>query len=181
MENKSLNIPTINTARLILEPLTEVHSEGMFEMWSQQEVCEYSGSADDFDGNPIRLPAITATDSDKIIDFFYQYQQQSQKVRWAMIRKSDNCFIGSPGFNTLGDCCEIAYHLDPRCWGKGYMGEACEAIANWVFSTLCATSIEAYIDSDNMASIKLVDRLGYRSTGESREGADRYLFTADNC
>ena len=62
------------TDRLVLEPLTMHHSKGMFELWSDPKVCGHSGSADDFDGNPITLPAESAKDSDKIIDFVLQFQ-----------------------------------------------------------------------------------------------------------
>jgi ribosomal-protein-alanine N-acetyltransferase len=153
------------------------HSEGMFELWSNLKVCEYSGSADDVDGNPIRLPAEAATDSDKIIDFFLQFQHRSEKVRWAMITKSDLKFIGALGFNSLGTCSELAYHLNPDYWGHGYMNEAGRAVNVWAKSTLRSESVQAFIDPGNIGSIKLILALGFQPTGVFRDGAERYVLS----
>jgi len=153
------------------------HSEGMFELWSHPKVCEYSGSAEDFDGNSIQLPAETATDSDKIIDFFLQFQQRSEKVRWAMITKSDSKFIGALGFNSLGVCSELAYHLHPDYWGNGYMNEACRTVNLWAKLTLGSETLQAFIDARNTGSIKLILALGFRPTGEIREGAEHYVLS----
>ncbi len=65
-----LAVPTLTPDRLVLEPLTLAHSAGMFAMWSQAEVCRYSGPGFDLARRPIRLPAETPEDSDKIIIFF---------------------------------------------------------------------------------------------------------------
>ncbi|MCE9524313.1 MAG: hypothetical protein K8S25_17980, partial [Alphaproteobacteria bacterium] len=66
----SLTVPTLMSERLKLEPLTRAHSGGMFARWSQAEVCRYSGPAFDVDGQPSALPAVTASDSNKVVDFF---------------------------------------------------------------------------------------------------------------
>lgn len=175
-----MEIPTLVTERLILEPLTIRHSGGMYNLWSKPLVCEFSGSANDFDGNPIRLPAETPSDSDKIIDFFVQYQNRSEKVRWAMITKKDKIFVGAVGFNGLGPCAEIAYHLIPDYWGRGYMSEACRVVIDYAKSTLGANSIQAYIDADNMGSIKLIRALGFLANEKSRDGANRHLLSTIN-
>lgn len=123
-----MDLETLRTKRLILEPLSMNHSLGMFDLWSKAVVCEYSGSAEDFNGNPIRLPAVVAADSDKIIDFFLQYQRRSEKARWAMMIEEGRHFIGALGFNSIGQCSELAYHLNPDYWGKGFMSEACRGV-----------------------------------------------------
>lgn len=81
----------------------------------------------------------------------------------------------------IAECCEIAYHLIPRYWGKGLMSEACLSAIKWATVSVGATAIEAYIGPANVASTRLIDRLGFMATGESRDGADRYLLsTADS-
>ncbi len=66
------DIPRLTTERLELEALTAAHSAGMYELWSAPQVCEHSGEAEDFAGDPIVLPVTTAVDSDRIIVFFDQ-------------------------------------------------------------------------------------------------------------
>lgn len=172
-------IPRLTTERLELKALTSEHSAGMYALWSAPQVCEYSGSAVDFTGNPIELPAISAADSDRIIDFFAQHQRQGSAFRWAMMLRESQEFAGAIGFNSIAECSEIAYHLVPGYWGKGLMSEACRSAIGWVTATIGVTAIEAFIEPANVASIGLIDRLGFTATGESKDGADRYLLTID--
>ena len=176
LKNQELEIPHLATTRLELQPLSRSHSFGMYELWSAPEVCEYSGSAVDFGDNPIELPVRIPTDSDRILDFFMQHQRQGSAFRWAMVMKQDSTFVGAIGFNSLGSCSEIAYHLCPTSWGKGIMFEACCAAILWVASSRGSTSVEAFVEPQNAASIKLLRRLEFTPTGESRDGANRYLF-----
>lgn len=171
-----LVIPTLTTGRLVLEPLTLAHSAGMFAMWSRPEVCRHSGPAFDLNGEPIRLPARTADDSDRIITFFLYGAAQGLRFRWAMMRRSDGGFVGAVGFNTLGPCSELAYHLAPEAWGQGLMTEAAKSALDWLRVQPDAAAVEAFVDPANTASIRLAERLGLRATGETAEGAARYLM-----
>ena len=171
------DIPRLTTERLELEALTAAHSAGMYELWSAPQVCEHSGSAEDFTGNRIVLPARTAADSDRIIDFFAQHQSRGSAFRWAMIFRESQEFAGAIGFNSIAKCAEIAYHLIPRYWGKGLMSEACRSAIRWATATIDVTAIEAFIEPANVASIRLINSLGFTATGESKDGADRYLLT----
>ena len=120
-----LKVPTLTTPRLRLEPLRRPHSPGMFALWSAPEVCKYSGPVEDWEGNLVRLPAPDSTESDKIIQFFEKHEAQGTAFRWAILHRQGE-FVGTLGCNSLGDPIEIAYHLIPRHWGQGFMGEACQ-------------------------------------------------------
>jgi ribosomal-protein-alanine N-acetyltransferase len=167
-------VPTLATTRLVLEPLGFAHSAGMFAMWSQAEVCRYSGPAADYDGAPIRLPAETCADSDGIIDFFVRSAAEGTRFRWAM--RLDGAFVGAIGFNALGPCSEIAFHQRPEFWGRGLMAEAATAALQWLRGRPGAVEVEAFVDTANRASIALAERLGFRPTGQSADGAARYLM-----
>jgi RimJ/RimL family protein N-acetyltransferase len=53
---------------------------------------------------------------------------------------------------------------------------ACHAAISWATSTFGSHSIDAYIEPGNLESIRLILRLRFAPTGESKEGADRYLL-----
>ena len=169
-----LAVPTLTTDRLVLEPLTLAHSAGMFAMWSQAEVCRYSGPGFDLDGRPIRLPAVTPEDSDKIIIFFLKGAADGARFRWAMLSRSDRAFVGAVGFNRLGACSELAYHMRPEFWGQGLMGEAGHAALAWLHGRAGAEIVEAFVDPENLASIRVAERLGLRMTGDVMDGAAGY-------
>ena len=170
-----LTIPTLRHERLRLEPLSPTHSAGMFALWSRAEVCRYSGPAVDAFGDPVQLPAVTPLDSDRILDFFVRRAAAGLGFRWALITASDNRFVGALGFNHLGACPELAYHLHPDAWGAGLMTEATRLALDWVAAAHHARQVEAFIEPANTASIALVERLGFAATGEAVEGAGRYV------
>ena len=177
MAIEGVAVPTLICERLILQPLSAAHSAGMFAMWSQAAVCEYSGVAYDVRGEPIVLPARTPADSDKIIDFFVKSAAAGTRFRWALVTASEGEFIGAAGFNALGACSEYAYHQDPSFWGQGFMTEASQAAFDWLRTQPGCEEVEAFIEPANKASIGLATRLGLRATGALAGGAERYAMS----
>jgi ribosomal-protein-alanine N-acetyltransferase len=167
-------IEQLTTQRMLLQPLKLNHSRGMFELWSQPEVCVYSGRAEDRHGDEIVLPARYAQDSDRIIDFFLHRQAEGSGCRWALIEAEGGAFLGIVGFNAIGQTSEIAYHLHPKYWGQGYMREACIASLDWLHEHCASSSLEAYIDADNVPSQKLALGLGMQQSAAERDGSLRF-------
>ena len=171
-----MHLTEIMTDRLVLTPLSAVHSPGMFALWSSPEVCQHSGPAADVHGEPICLPARTSADSDKILDFFIACQRRGVAVRWAMTRRDNAAFVGAVGFNRVGACCELACHQHPVHWGKGLMTEACRAAIDWAATNVSAIEFEAFIAPANAASVRLIGRLGFLAAAQLRDGARRYVL-----
>jgi ribosomal-protein-alanine N-acetyltransferase len=175
-DGPSLTVPVILTHRLRLEPLSLEHSAGMFAMWRAEAVCRYAGPAVDWQGAPIRLPAEVSADSDRIIAFFRHLAAAGRGFRWAVLLGKERQFIGAVGFNSLGPCSEIAYHLDPSAWGRGLMGEAVEAALTWLAQTGLATQVEAFIEPMNAPSRRLAQRRGFGPSGGVSGTAQRYVL-----
>jgi len=183
----AITIPKLSTARLRLEPLTAEHSPGMHTLWSDADVCRYSGHVTDYDRNPIEMPARTVSDSDLIIEFWRRAAQDGWGFRWAVLVAGvdSHAFVGTVGFNSIGQRSEIAYHLIPAYWGLGYMNEAAVAAIDWCMQTTRAQApphmreIEAFIEPANQPSIALAERLGMVATDYMNEGARRYLRRQD--
>ena len=96
--------------------------------------------------------------------------------RWSIFRREadSDTFMGMVGFNAISPIAEIAYHLHPRFWGKGYMFEATTAAMDWAAETLCCNRFEASIEDENVRSIQLATRLGFQATGRYNQGSQRY-------
>jgi len=177
-----LKFPELTTNRLRLECFGPQHSDGIFALWSSPEVCRYSGEAEDWSGRHVELPARGVEDSDKILDFFIRRAAQGTGVRWAMIlRQTDHGgqsgqVIGAVGLNALAPRVELAFHLLPDHWGRGYATEACAAVIEWCVGYWPSCAIEAFVDDDNLASIRLAKRLGFEETSILRDGAKQYVF-----
>lgn len=57
---------------------------------------------------------------------------------------------------------ELGWLLYEGHEGKGYATEAAQTMRDWAFAALGLTSLVSYIDQDNIASIKVAERLGGR-------------------
>ena len=148
----------------------------MFLLWSREEVCRHSGPAQDWDGNAIVLPAASAADSDKIIDFFERRAALGSGFRWALVKKDNDEFAGTVGFNKLDPTAELAFHLRPEFWGRGLMREAAEAALAWSRKS-GKPLVEAFIETGNTASVGLALRLGFAPTGLFQNGSAQFLHS----
>ena len=163
-----------STLRMTLHPLTMEHSGGMFGMWSDPDVCRYSGQARDRFGDPINLPARTPFDSDKIIEFFLHRSDDGMGFRWAMLEKRTGKFLGAIGFNHLAPRAEIAFHLSPVAWGYGYAHEALEEALRWA-AEVRIRLVAAWIEPNNGRSIALITKANFSPTGAVSEGASEFV------
>jgi len=174
----ALLVPTLATERLRLEPISRAHSEGMFELWRQPEVCEHSGPAMDSHGVPIELPAKCRSESDRLLAFWVDRAREGTGFRWAVLLGDEGTFIGAVGFNSLRVCSEYAYHFVPRFWRRGLAAEASRAALAWSFAR-GTVSIESFIEPENVRSIRLAERFGFKPSGISSSEVPRYVLTLD--
>ena len=74
---------------------------------------------------------------------------------------------------------EIAYFLLPEYWGRGYAGAAVEQVLAFAFTNLGLQRVLAETQSANAASIRLVERLGFRLDRKLiRFGAEQSIYVA---
>ena len=63
---------------------------------------------------------------------------------------------------------EIGFILHPDCWGRGLAREALEPVLDRAFAVHGLERVVADVDPRNAASLRLLDRLGFRETGRRR-------------
>lgn len=88
---------------------------------------------------------------------------------WAVELKADGRMVGHCGFfqfertmtpSILGEP-EMGWIFDRSVHGQGIAFEACSVALDWADREIAAGSYPAIIDLENMASIKLAERLGF--------------------
>ena len=175
---ESITLPTLHKNRLTLVPIGAAHSLGVFNLWSNPDVCRYSGPVVDYGGNVLDTPCTTIDQSDKIIEFWEQAARDGWGFRWSILHLESGSatFMGIVGFNAISPVPEIAYHLHPGFWGKGYMLEATIAAIEWAKANLRSDRIEAFVEDENVRSIRLATRLGFVATGRYKERSQQYLL-----
>ena len=88
---------------------------------------------------------------------------------WAIERKSDGGMVGHCGFfqferdmsPSIAGEPEMGWIFDRSVHGQGIAFEACSAALQWAERELGAPSYPAIIDLENIASMKLAERLGF--------------------
>jgi ribosomal-protein-alanine N-acetyltransferase len=77
---------------------------------------------------------------------------------------------------------DIGYRLNKNYWGHGYATEAGQAIVNFAFETLKLERLQIRCFTNNPASARIAEKLGFRQEGHIRNGAilnvmtDYYIF-----
>lgn len=92
--------------------------------------------------------------------------------QFAIIHTDENRLIGDIGVNISASDkrqAEIGCTLHFDYQGKGYAAEGLGAMINYLFLTLEKHRITASIDPRNTASIRMVERLGFRKEAHFRE------------
>ena len=96
-----------------------------------------------------------------------------------MIELKDGTHIGEMCFKGLDSdgVVEIGYGIMEQYQDHGYATEAVKAISNWAFQEPKIFSIEAEIDSKNIASKKVLEKCGFVFTGKNGKEGPRYKLT----
>ncbi|WP_158825027.1 GNAT family N-acetyltransferase [Mucilaginibacter lacusdianchii] len=86
-------------------------------------------------------------------------------TNWEIIDKSINTAVGSIGFGGYPDDygeTSVGYMIDQHHWGKGYATEALLTILQWGFSFSVLKTIVADTSVDNIASQKVLLKVGFK-------------------
>ena len=82
-----------------------------------------------------------------------------------------------------GRCAEIGYTFDPKHWGSGFAVEATSALVAWLFDHPEVTRVFGMLHPDNTASARVLERVGMRYEGHTRnsywvgeENSDDWIY-----
>ena len=82
-----------------------------------------------------------------------------------LVRRADQAFLGTCGFGELDiarGVGELSYVLGKPYWGQGYATEAAAAVLQFGFAQLGLRLIEARAFHENVASLRVMTKLGLR-------------------
>ncbi len=87
-------------------------------------------------------------------------------------REAPGRLIGDCGFRARGDepaIADVGFTLDPAAQGHGYATEAVGELLRYLFDDRGKHKVAADCDTRNVASWRLLERLGFQREGELRE------------
>ena len=138
-----------SSKRLLFRRLQESDREGYFEMMNNPKVMD-----------PIPRPIMLRKESDAnfMKHMKSDFTAEDAKVL-ALVRKDSNEFIGIAAYlvNDEGDQ-EIGYRLCEKHWRMGFGSETCETLIDYGFSNLGYDKITADVNTENLISVKILDK-----------------------
>lgn len=156
------HFPTLTTDRLRLREMTLQDVTALLKHLGNPEVVKY------IDMQPIK----TREQANEWLRWMGSYFSARDGLRWGIIRKTDNMFIGSAGiggWNREARYAEIGYDIAQPYWGNGYATEVTHAIIQFGVNHMNLNRIEADIVAGNDASMRVLEKLGFQQEGILRE------------
>lgn len=157
-----LPTPTLPTARLRLRPFADTDGDDLFALQSDADALRF------WDSPPWTDPAAVA----RFMDGCRQMSDRGSGARVAIERTSDRAFVGWCTFNSWNPdfrSGSLGYCLNQAAWGHGYATEAAHALLQWAFGTLDLNRVQAEADTRNVASARVLEKLGFVLEGTLRE------------
>ncbi len=138
--------------RLRLDPLAVADIERLHDIWIDPQVRRHL-----FDDE-----VVTQTWLGEEVERSQESFATSGYGSWCVRRRGESRIVGFVGLRCFrgADEPQIYYGLDPQCWGEGFATEAVEAVTHLAFQHLGFTRLLAGTDEPNLASQRLLDRLG---------------------
>ena len=154
LELKYDKYPVLETQRLKLRALTMDDVPVLFEMRTNPLMNRYTD----------RSKLKTMEEAEAKMKLILDNVEKRDTLAWAIELKDSKKQIGDISFWRFMKehyRAEIGYSLLPDYWDKGYMREAARCAIDYGFSICNIHSIEANVNPNNAASIKLLEKLNF--------------------
>lgn len=162
INNKSSNLPILETERLLLRCLNLNDAEDLFEYASDPEVSKY---------NTWTVHQSLA-DTKHFLNTVVERYQNYELADWGIVHKADKKLIGTCGLaNWIQDQrrAEIGYALSRKYWGQGYMPEAVHSVIAFGFRMMKLNRVEGRCTISNTASARVMEKVGMKFEGVLRQ------------
>lgn len=152
-------IELMETARILIRPLSLDDVSALTEILSDQEVMKHSvrGVCDE---------AATR----RFVEWCLDCYESHGVGPWALIEKESSTLIGFCGVGPerVGNAEEInlGYRLARRYWGIGIATEAACATLAYAFGTKAFRSVVAIIEPEHIASLRVAEKAGFHDFQE---------------
>lgn len=144
-----MKIPTLETERLILRPLTIDDADEVFQWTSDERVTKY-------------LIYVTHKDLNVTKAWIESLSDNENEYVWGFELKETGLLIGSGSirFRPDEDCWSFGYNIRYDCWNKGYTTEAAKRMIEFAKTEYGARSFRSIHAVDNPASGRVMEKCG---------------------
>lgn len=141
----------LTTARLTLRPLTSADVTTAHALWTDPEVRRYLWNDD----------IVTLDRVREVLEAGTRDFAARRYGLWGVHDTATGAFIGFAGCREWpAGGPELMYGLAPAWWGRGLATEAADAVLAHLFQTLGYPCVMCATDPPNVASVRVMERLG---------------------
>ena len=155
LEPKFQPFPVLKTKRLLLRQMTLDDAPEIFVLRSNEDVLRFVG----------KEPATTIGEAIDFITLINDNIATNQAIQWGIaLQEQPAKLIGNICFWNIQRehyRAEIGYTLHPDHWRKGLMKEAILEVVDYGFNNLQLHSIEARLNTANLASAAILETTGF--------------------
>ncbi|MEP7240205.1 MAG: GNAT family protein [Devosia sp.] len=154
----------LETERLQLRPFTRADVDAVFAYRSLPAVAEY------LTDQPMSHDE--CAEAVRIRTGQFGFTSEGDRIVLALEQRHDGRLIGEVSLiwrSLANGQAEIGYVVHPDFWGRGLATEAARAILDFGFSVIDLHRVYARCDARNLASAKVMERLGMRREAHFRE------------
>ena len=151
----------------MLREFTVEDAAGIFALNSNPDVMQHTGVA----------LMQNVNEAQDFINGYTEYADYGYGS-WACVLKQSGDFIGAFGlrYRPQQNIVTIGGLFLPAYWGKGYATEATVACLNYAFKELDIASVSAFCNINNLASIAILEKLGFAKTGTFEDKGNTVLI-----
>jgi [ribosomal protein S5]-alanine N-acetyltransferase len=164
------NFPVLQTCRLML---TELAAQDAADYHRQQR------SAMDMPDRPpwtFGFETESVEKARKSFEFAHSAWKKKAKIAWGLrLRAEENALIGCCTFYDFQNqaAAECGFWLGADYHNQGLMTEAMIAAVGYLFETMGLHRVHAYTAVENLQSIAMLKKVGFRAEGTLRQHAKR--------
>lgn len=143
--------PSLFTERLLLRKIESADAKDLYILRSDERMMKYLD----------RPRAQSIVDAENLIQLFEDNRIKNEGINWGITLKDNSRLLGNICFwnmQLVNERSEIGYLLHADFHRMGIMHEAMCAVLNYGFNELKLHSVEATVNPENTASIKLLEK-----------------------
>ncbi len=160
------------TERLVIRPYIKEDAKKLFETLNDENVLRYIPEAS--------ISMEEAQDAvDWLIANYNQGLDSDYKYSFVIELEETEAYIGWCGFGYLDydkEQKEVYFTLKSEYWGKGLATEASKALIKYIFNDLKLKKLAAVVKSENKASQRVVEKIGFKYEGMVKNVPEEYRF-----
>ncbi len=157
-------MPILETERLILREKLISDAPFLFDLNADPLVIQYTGNA----------AFENLAEAEEIVRYVQAQYREYGYGRWLVVEKISGLPLGFCGlkYHPNSKKVDIGYRFMRAYWNKGYATEAALACLGYGFSVLKLEHIFGNVQKENLASVRVLEKIGMYLVRESNCGGE---------